>query len=226
MDVNKMNSQSCDDVRASLDYIGVDLSDFALCNSMFARPCHHPIHGIGHIYRTMIACALLGKLLQRPREALLAFCGAYIHDLARVTDDIESEHGENAALKYFDRFAHIWDRYQLTTEEREQIKQAVIQHSVREWLCYGDKGYDVMVQLSVLPLIGIIAWKSAFLPSLQLDIAESPSTMYISRMEGSFERQGTNFSTLLETSIVPVSFFFMSILAFSAFSRLRLFTST
>ena len=147
MDVNKMNSQSCDDVRASLDYIGVDLSDFALCNSMFARPCHHPIHGIGHIYRTMIACALLGKLLQRPREALLAFCGAYIHDLARVTDDIESEHGENAVLKYFDRFAHIWDRYQLTTEEREQIKQAVIQHSVREWLCYGDKGYDVMAIL-------------------------------------------------------------------------------
>ena len=70
----------------SLAYVGVDPSDFSLRNSMFSRPKHSPMHGIGHIYRTMIGCALLGELLQKSREGLMAFCGAYIHDLGRVHD--------------------------------------------------------------------------------------------------------------------------------------------
>ena len=75
-------------VSQSLAYIGADPTDFALANSMFSRPKHSPMHGIGHIYRTMIGCALLGELLQKPREGLLAFCGAYIHDLPECTMDV------------------------------------------------------------------------------------------------------------------------------------------
>lgn len=131
----------------ALDYIGVELGDFELKNSMFTRPKHAPIHGIGHIYRTMIGCALLGQLIQKPREGLLAFCGAYIHDLARETDGIEPEHGENAVLKHFPQFDRIWDKYQLTEVEREYVKQAVIQHSVCEWLRPIDAGYHVMAIL-------------------------------------------------------------------------------
>ena len=134
-------------VNDALCYIGVDLVDFSLTNAMFARPVHAPIHGIGHIYRTMIGCALLGKLLQKPREGLLAFCGAYIHDLARETDGEEPEHGANAVLKYFDKFNNLWDKYQLTQEERELVKQAVIQHSGHEWMQPKDSGYHVMAIL-------------------------------------------------------------------------------
>ena len=131
----------------ALDYIGVEPSDFELKNSMFTRSEHAPIHGIGHIYRTMIGCALLGQLIQKPRAGLLAFCGAYIHDLARETDGIEPEHGENAVLKHFPQFDRIWDKYQLTKVEQEQVKHAVVQHSVCEWMQPTDAGYHVMAIL-------------------------------------------------------------------------------
>lgn len=131
----------------ALRYIGVDPSDFALYNPMFARRVHAPIHGIGHIYRVMIACALLGRALEKPREGLLAFCGAFIHDLARRTDDIEPEHGPNAARFFFGRFQHLWDKYGLTPEECEQVRQAVSQHSTRELLHPSDEGYAVMAIL-------------------------------------------------------------------------------
>lgn len=134
-------------ISASLEYIGIEPEDFALKNEMFARPLHPPIHGIGHIYRTMIACALLGTLLQRKRDALLAFCGAYIHDLARSDDGVERLHGENAAKRYFSRFNAIWDKYHLTEEERQYVCMAVTQHSCREWMAPSDKGYHVMAIL-------------------------------------------------------------------------------
>ena len=135
------------DIDSALEYIGVSTEDFNLTNSLFTRPIHSAIHGIGHIYRTMIGCALIGTLIQKPHKALLALCGAYIHDLARHNDYIEPEHGKNAVLTHFDLFGHIWDKYQLSEDEKQQIKQAVIQHSVHEWMKEGDSGYDVMAIL-------------------------------------------------------------------------------
>lgn len=135
------------DIGSALEYIGVNAEDFNLTNSLFTRPIHSAIHGIGHIYRTMIGCALIGTLIQKPRKALLALCGAYIHDLARKNDYIEPEHGENAVHNHFDLFGHIWDKYQLSEDEKQQIKQAVIQHSVHEWMQKSDSGYDVMAIL-------------------------------------------------------------------------------
>lgn len=134
-------------VNEALCYRGVNPADFPLTNTMFTRPVHAPIHGICHIYRTMIGCALLGAILQKPREGLLAFCGAYIHDLARETDGKEPEHGANAVLNYFDKFSNLWDKYQLSHAEREQVKQAVTQHSGCEWMRPKDPGYHVMAIL-------------------------------------------------------------------------------
>lgn len=131
----------------ALTYIGADPSDFHLTDSMFFRSSLHSIHGIDHIYRTMIACALIGQLTQKPRAALLAFCGAYIHDLARATDWIEDEHGANAALNYFDKFDALWEKYELTPEERRHVKEAVRQHSIKEITQKGEEGYDVMAIL-------------------------------------------------------------------------------
>lgn len=95
----------------------------------------------------MIACALLGKALKKPREGLLAFCGVFIHDLARRTDGAEPEHGPNAAKYFFGRFQRLWDKYGLTPEECEQVRQAVSQHSTRELLRPSDAGYAVMAIL-------------------------------------------------------------------------------
>lgn len=135
------------DIQEALRYIGADSLDFVLYNPMFSRRVHAPIHGIGHIYRTMIAYALLGKALEKPREGLLAFCGAYIHDLARRTDGVEPEHGPNAAKYFSGRFQRLWDKYGLTPEECEQVRQAVSQHSTRELLRPSDAGYAVMAIL-------------------------------------------------------------------------------
>ena len=143
----KYHIYNLSDITNAISYIGVDPVDFGLSNSMFTRPKHPPIHGIGHIYRTMIGCAMLGALLNKPREALLAFCGAYIHDLARKNDSIDCEHGANAVLHHFDKYVSIWDKYQLTDEEREHVKQAVAQHSQFEWMTPQDAGYDVMAIL-------------------------------------------------------------------------------
>ena len=95
----------------------------------------------------MIGCALLGKLLQKPREGLLAFCGAYIHDLARETDGEEPEHGTNAAEKFFPQFTSLWDKYNLTERERKLVCQTVAQHSGREWMTQHDEGYHIMAIL-------------------------------------------------------------------------------
>lgn len=138
---NQMN------INRALSYIGADPKDFHLKNSMFFRSPYDSIHGIDHVYRTMIACALIGEMTMKPREGLLAFCAAYIHDLARATDYEEAEHGENAALNYFDKFGNIWEKYRLTPDERSYVKEAVRQHSIRETLQSGDSGYDVMAIL-------------------------------------------------------------------------------
>ena len=114
---------------------------------MFTKPEHESIHGIGHIYRTMIACALLAESLGKPREGLLAFCGAYIHDLGRSNDFVDRNHGAESVARHFDKFAHLWKKYGLTPQEQDYIKKAVIQHSTKEWTNPGDDGYDVMAIL-------------------------------------------------------------------------------
>ena len=136
-----------EDIFEAFRYIGVNHADFPLSNSMFTRPVHEPLHGIGHIYRTMIACALLAQRLRMPRAGLIAFCGAYIHDLGRTNDFIDNEHGMNAVNWHFDKYSELWEKYALTDEERVYIKQAVIQHSQKEWTRPGDDGYDVMAIL-------------------------------------------------------------------------------
>ena len=131
----------------SFRYIGVHLEDFNLRNNMFLRNPGGSIHGIGHIYRTMTACAMLGERLKKPRSGLLAMCGAFIHDLARVNDDIDPEHGSRAAEMFFHQFEALWNKYELTDKEREFVKQAVQQHSTCEWMQPADEGYDVMAIL-------------------------------------------------------------------------------
>lgn len=150
--VEETNSHStpCSDydrIIQACKYIGVDLADFNLRNDMFTRPQHRPIHGIGHLYRTMIGCALLAERLQKPRIGLLAFCGAYIHDLARKSDGREAEHGLNAVKYKFPRFEALWRKYNLSGQERMWICEAVKQHSTREWMRSDDAGYDVMAIL-------------------------------------------------------------------------------
>lgn len=127
-------------------YIGVNPNDFNITFDMFEYH-RSVIHGIGHVYRTMIACALLGEKLHKSRDGFLAFCGAYIHDLARLNDDLDSSHGMRAATYCFPKYMNLWKKYELTNEESSIICSAVSQHSTCEWMRPLDRGYDVMAML-------------------------------------------------------------------------------
>ena len=81
-------------------------------------------------------------------------------------------------------------------------------------------------QLSILPLIGIIAWKLGSLACLQAPKAESPSTMNNSLSELSLLLQSTNFATLFVISRELVRFFLILTLVFSASSLLLLLIRT
>ena len=81
-------------------------------------------------------------------------------------------------------------------------------------------------QLSILPLIGIIAWKFGSLACLQAPKAESPSTMNNSLSELSLLLQSTNFATLFVISRELVKFFLILTLVFSASSLLLLLIRT
>lgn len=169
-----------DEIKNALTYIGVDKVDFSLRNSIFKRPNHWPIHGIGHIYRTMIGCALIGHSIKRPREALLAFCGAYIHDLARRSDGKEPEHGENAVKEYFDCFSDIWKKYGFTPDECEKLKLSVKLHSRSERLKRNDWGYEVAAILKDADALDRCRLKDGLNPNM-LYFNESKSLIPISK---------------------------------------------
>ena len=113
----------------ALDYIGVDIDDFNLKEEYFNAP-QSDKHGYKHIYRVMIATALIAYRTQTsPRDGLLAFCAAFIHDLARRSDSEGSSHAINAARTKFAEHTALWDKYALTSDERSIVQAAVWEHA-------------------------------------------------------------------------------------------------
>lgn len=125
-----MNKQ---DILDAIAYIGVDPNDFNLKNSYFKCPIvgsqRAKYHGIGHIYRVMIGTALLAKELEEPRLGMYAFCGAFLHDLARVNDGGDFGHGLRAANESFEQFNHIWNKYKFSKYEKDLIRAACANHT-------------------------------------------------------------------------------------------------
>ena len=113
----------------ALRFLGIhELSDFDLKPEYFDVP-DRGIHDARHLYRVMIATALIAQKLNEPRLGLLAFCGAFIHDLARCHDGEDTQHGPRAAVKKWDMFIALWDKYDLSDEERSNVRAAVSRHS-------------------------------------------------------------------------------------------------
>lgn len=122
----------------ALEFIGVqDYSDFDLKKEYFDNP-ERGIHDSRHIYRVMIATALIAQKLNEPRCGFLAFCGAYIHDMARINNGEDRDHGPRAAKNKWNKFNAIWDKYDLPPDEMEYACSAVSLH------CSGnDSGFKV-----------------------------------------------------------------------------------
>ena len=95
----------------ALDFIGVkDYADFDLKKEFFNNP-ERGIHDPRHLYRVMIATALIAQKLNEPRRGLLAFCGAFIHDQARNNNGGDPEHGPRAAKTKWNLHNTIWKNW-------------------------------------------------------------------------------------------------------------------
>ncbi len=118
-----------DTIIDALSYIGIkDLHDFDLKEKFFNNP-NPGKHDARHIYRTMLAAALIARKLKEPRKGLLAFCGAFIHDLAQNVDGEGRDHGPRAAKTKWSIFHDLWEKYCLTDEECSIVRSAVSHHS-------------------------------------------------------------------------------------------------
>ena len=115
----------------ALSFIGIkDFSDFDLKKEYFNNPSRG-IHDPRHLYRVMIATALVAQKLDEPRRGLLAFCGGFIHDQARINNGGDPGHGPRAAKTKWDIHNAIWRKYELTPDEQDYVRSAVSLHCSR-----------------------------------------------------------------------------------------------
>lgn len=118
----------------ALTYIGVDAKDFKITPKMYDYYSPRPMHRFSHLYRVMIGSALIAHKLKESRLGLLAFIAAFIHDLARVNDGHDPQHGRRAAETKLPRLTHLLSKYNITAEEYDIIAKAATYHceSLRE----------------------------------------------------------------------------------------------
>jgi hypothetical protein len=92
------------------------------------------LHGVGHTYRVMALTYVIGNDLCREKERDLAYCAAYIHDLARLHDGVCREHGPRSAEMKLPLFREFFLSHGLAEDDIAAIKTAIYQHSLLEEL--------------------------------------------------------------------------------------------
>ena len=132
-----------DTIADCFDYLKVDYRDFNLKNCPMFKDNPGDLVSTAHLYRTMILSAAIARARQCPREGLLAFCGAFIHDMSRSCGCIGVWHGRESVKRFFPLYDLLWSKYDLSSEEREWVKAAVIKHPFDKIGKEGDPGYLV-----------------------------------------------------------------------------------
>jgi hypothetical protein len=106
-----------------------DYTSFKLNNAYFDHPSL--IHGINHTYRVMYHVLNIGRMAGLGHEIQLAFCAAFIHDMARRDDSYCTEHGCWAAKNKLPGFKAFFLESGISSEGIRAIKLAVANHSIR-----------------------------------------------------------------------------------------------
>jgi len=123
----------------------LDFSQFNLKQEDFDHPSF--LHGIVHTYRVMCLILFLGEKAGLKREARVAFCAAYIHDLARKHDGFCNQHGEWSSRYKLPAYAKKFRKLGISDDEIEWIKIAVKNHSERTELSKDHEAYTVTALL-------------------------------------------------------------------------------
>jgi len=133
---------------------------FNLKEEYFDR--HSDIHGVRHTYRVMAHCLVLGETLDLQVEAKSAFCGAFIHDMARRHDGKCHEHGGWAAESKLPLFAPLFNSIGLSDNDIEAVRTAVIWHSLPEELDPGHTFYKTVAILKDADALDRVRLKPGF----------------------------------------------------------------
>jgi HD superfamily phosphodiesterase len=113
----------------STEMIGFPMSPFQLEEAYFDHHSH--LHGINHTYRVMYHVLNIGRLAGLNDEIKLAFCAAFIHDMARKHDGYCIDHGVWATNCKFPLFRKLFIETGVNAEGLRAIKLAVSNHSIR-----------------------------------------------------------------------------------------------
>ncbi len=105
-----------------------DVTKFTLLPRYFDHQSF--LHGINHTYRVMYHCLELGGLMESRKAALLAFMGAFIHDMARKNDGYCTGHGAWATTHKLPLFHGLFMASGASEAELKLIARAVHYHSL------------------------------------------------------------------------------------------------
>lgn len=102
-------------------------SDFDIKPGYFVHESE--LHGALHTYRVMCYVLVLSKTLNLLHAGRLAFCAAFVHDMARRHDGFCLMHGPRAARDKVPEFTPLFIKYNLQPEDINTVRTAVSNHS-------------------------------------------------------------------------------------------------
>jgi len=124
---------------------GIDYRLFRLRKEYFDH--QSSIHGINHTYRVMYHVLQIAGATGLKKEGVIAFCAAYIHDMARVHDGYCTEHGKWAVERKLKLYSNLFYKFGLNDKDLRKVETAVTYHSITKELEKSDKAYTVTALL-------------------------------------------------------------------------------
>jgi len=125
--------------------LALDFSKFNIHEADFDH--QSLLHGANHTYRVMYHVLAIGKMAGLKHEIKEAFCGAFIHDMARKHDGFCQAHGGWSVQRKFPLFKDLFLSVGVSDDGLETIKLAVTNHSLYEELDKNHPGYKTVALL-------------------------------------------------------------------------------
>lgn len=110
--------------------LNINFNDFSLSDDDFDHKSM--IHGVNHVYRVMFNTLLIGSKIGDVKNTRNAFFAAFLHDLARKTDDACLIHGRESAKNKLPLYINLLNRNGATEQDIKSIKVAIENHSDRQ----------------------------------------------------------------------------------------------
>jgi HD superfamily phosphodiesterase len=125
--------------------INFDYKPFLLKDHYFDHSS--TLHGINHTYRVMFHVLNIGRKAGLNHDIRLAFCAAFIHDMARLHDSYCTEHGIRSVKRKLPAFKQLFFQTGIDADGIRAIKLAVANHSIRHEISKSNPYYHTVALL-------------------------------------------------------------------------------